>query len=80
MVSFHMVARDIRAIVRQIMRLGWKAVIPFTLVWLLGEGFMVYFPVGPWKGHILIERAVGNSSRLRALGAVAGLWVPGKAC
>jgi len=22
-----------------------------TLVWLLVEGFMVYFHVGPWKGH-----------------------------
>ena len=36
----------------QIMRLGWKALIPVTLVWLLVEGFMVYFRVGPWKGHL----------------------------
>jgi NADH-quinone oxidoreductase subunit H len=36
----------------QIMRLGWKALIPVTLVWLLAEGFMVYFHVGPWKGHL----------------------------
>ena len=35
----------------QIMRLGWKALIPVTLVWLLVEGFMVYYQVGPWKGH-----------------------------
>jgi NADH-quinone oxidoreductase subunit H len=35
----------------QIMRLGWKALIPVTLVWLLVEGFMVYYRVGPWKGH-----------------------------
>src|SRR6202162_1523156 len=35
----------------QIMRLGWKALIPVTLVWLTVEGFMVYFHVGPWKGH-----------------------------
>jgi NADH-quinone oxidoreductase subunit H len=35
----------------QIMRLGWKALIPVTLVWLLVEGFMVYCHVGPWKGH-----------------------------
>src|ERR1700687_4767045 len=34
----------------QIMRLGWKALIPVTLVWLLVEGFMVYYQVGPWKG------------------------------
>jgi NADH-quinone oxidoreductase subunit H len=36
----------------QIMRLGWKALIPVTLVWLLVEGFMVYCHVGPWKGHL----------------------------
>src|ERR1700676_1396986 len=35
----------------QIMRLGWKSLIPVTLVWLLAEGLMVYFHVGPWKGH-----------------------------
>jgi NADH-quinone oxidoreductase subunit H len=35
----------------QIMRLGWKALIPVTLLWLLVEGFMVYCRVGPWKGH-----------------------------
>ena len=33
----------------QIMRLGWKALIPVTLIWLLVEGVMVYFHVGPWK-------------------------------
>jgi len=32
----------------QIMRLGWKALIPVTLVWLLVEGVMVYMHVGPW--------------------------------
>ncbi len=36
----------------QIMRLGWKALIPVTLAWLLVEGFMVYFRVGPWKGRL----------------------------
>ena len=36
----------------QIMRLGWKALIPVTLVWLLVEGVMVYSHVGPWKGHL----------------------------
>jgi NADH-quinone oxidoreductase subunit H len=36
----------------QIMRLGWKALIPVTLVWLLVEGAMVYVHVGPWKGHV----------------------------
>jgi NADH-quinone oxidoreductase subunit H len=32
----------------QIMRLGWKALIPVTLVWLLVEGLMIYAKVGPW--------------------------------
>jgi NADH-quinone oxidoreductase subunit H len=36
----------------QIMRLGWKALIPVTLVWLLVEGFMAYAHVGPWRGHV----------------------------
>jgi NADH-quinone oxidoreductase subunit H len=36
----------------QIMRLGWKALIPVTLVWLLVEGVMVYLHVGPWKEHV----------------------------
>src|ERR1700704_1651346 len=36
----------------QIMRLGWKGLIPITLVWLLAEGIMVYFHVGPWKGTL----------------------------
>jgi len=32
----------------QIMRLGWKALIPVTLVWIAVEGVMAYFKVGPW--------------------------------
>ncbi len=32
----------------QIMRLGWKVLIPVTIVWLTVEGFMVYYKVGPW--------------------------------
>jgi len=32
----------------QIMRLGWKVLIPVTLVWLAVEGAMVWFKVGPW--------------------------------
>ena len=32
----------------QIMRLGWKVLIPITLVWIAVEGVMVYFKVGPW--------------------------------
>jgi NADH-quinone oxidoreductase subunit H len=35
----------------QIMRLGWKALIPVTLVWLAVEGVLVYFRVGPWRGQ-----------------------------
>ncbi len=32
----------------QIMRLGWKALIPVTIVWIVVEGILVYFKVGPW--------------------------------
>jgi len=32
----------------QIMRLGWKVLIPVTIVWLFVEGVMVAFEVGPW--------------------------------
>jgi len=36
----------------QIMRLGWKVLIPVTLVWLAVEGLMVFVHVGPWKEHL----------------------------
>jgi len=32
----------------QIMRLGWKALIPVTLVWIAVEILMAYLHVGPW--------------------------------
>jgi NADH-quinone oxidoreductase subunit H len=32
----------------QIMRLGWKALIPVTIVWIAVEGVLAYFKVGPW--------------------------------
>jgi NADH-quinone oxidoreductase subunit H len=32
----------------QIMRLGWKVLIPVTLVWITVEGVMFYYRVGPW--------------------------------
>jgi NADH-quinone oxidoreductase subunit H len=32
----------------QIMRLGWKALIPVTIVWIVVEGVLAYFKVGPW--------------------------------
>jgi len=32
----------------QIMRLGWKVLIPVTLVWLAVEGVMVWLKIGPW--------------------------------
>ena len=32
----------------QIMRLGWKALIPVTLVWLAVEGVLAWLHVGPW--------------------------------
>src|SRR5689334_10833054 len=33
----------------QIMRLGWKILIPVTIVWIAVEGVLAYFKVGPWK-------------------------------
>ena len=33
----------------QIMRLGWKVLIPVTLVWIAVEGVMAWGHVGPWK-------------------------------
>ena len=33
----------------QIMRLGWKILIPITLVWIAVEGLMFSFHVGPWR-------------------------------
>ena len=32
----------------QIMRLGWKVLIPVTIVWIAVEGVMVTLKVGPW--------------------------------
>ena len=32
----------------QIMRLGWKILIPVTLVWILALGVMVHLKIGPW--------------------------------
>jgi len=32
----------------QIMRLGWKALIPVTIVWIVAEMFMSAYRVGPW--------------------------------
>jgi NADH-quinone oxidoreductase subunit H len=33
----------------QIMRLGWKVLIPITLVWIAVEAVMSYYKVGPWR-------------------------------
>ncbi|TDJ22125.1 MAG: NADH-quinone oxidoreductase subunit NuoH [Gammaproteobacteria bacterium] len=33
----------------QIMRLGWKVLIPVAIVWIAVEGVMVYFKLGPWS-------------------------------
>ena len=33
----------------QIMRLGWKVLIPVTIVWLAVEGVMVALKIGPWS-------------------------------
>jgi NADH-quinone oxidoreductase subunit H len=32
----------------QIMRLGWKVLLPVTIVWLAVEGLAVYFGIEPW--------------------------------
>jgi len=34
----------------QIMRLGWKVLLPVTIFWLVVEGLAVYFKIGPWFG------------------------------
>ncbi len=33
----------------QIMRLGWKILIPITIVWIALEGVLAWFHVGPWR-------------------------------
>jgi NADH-quinone oxidoreductase subunit H len=33
----------------QIMRLGWKILIPITIVWIAVEGVFAWFHVGPWR-------------------------------
>jgi NADH-quinone oxidoreductase subunit H len=32
----------------QIMRLGWKILIPVTLVWIVVLSFAIHFQIGPW--------------------------------
>ena len=32
----------------QIMRLGWKVLLPITLIWIFVEGALLYFDVSPW--------------------------------
>ena len=38
------------------MRLGWKALIPVTLVWIGLEMVMAAYHVGPWARPWLTER------------------------
>ena len=33
----------------QIMRLGWKVLIPITILWIAVEGVLAWFQVGPWR-------------------------------
>lgn len=33
----------------QIMRLGWKVLIPVTIVWIAVEGVLCWFRIGPWR-------------------------------
>ena len=30
------------------MRLGWKVLIPITLVWIAVEGVLAWLKIGPW--------------------------------
>ena len=32
----------------QIMRLGWKVLLPITLIWIFVEGVLLYFHIPPW--------------------------------
>ncbi len=32
----------------QIMRLGWKVLLPLTLIWIFVEGVLLYFKISPW--------------------------------
>ena len=32
----------------QIMHLGWKVLIPVTIVWIVITGLLIEFHVGPW--------------------------------
>lgn len=41
----------------QIMRLGWKVFIPITIVWIVVEGFMVAWGIGPWSDFQLAALA-----------------------
>jgi NADH-quinone oxidoreductase subunit H len=36
----------------QIMRLGWKVLIPVTIVWIGVEGVLAALKVGPWSGPV----------------------------
>ncbi len=33
----------------QIMRLGWKALIPVTIVWIFVEMLFAWYKIGPWS-------------------------------
>lgn len=37
----------------QIMRLGWKAFLPVTILWLFVEGVAIYAELGPWFDGVL---------------------------
>ena len=41
----------------QIMRLGWKVFIPITIIWIVVEGFMVVWGVGPWANFVMAGSA-----------------------
>ena len=56
----------------QIMRLGWKILIPITIVWIAVEGVMVYFKVGPWSSGELTCATSSRHSRCGSCWAAFG--------
>jgi len=57
----------------QIMRLGWKVLIPITLVWIVVEMVMSHYHVGP--GPPKSAQWPSIFSRLSSPGACEGLWL-----
>ncbi len=59
----------------QIMRLGWKALIPVTLVWLTGRGLHGVFPRGSVEGASLMQGIRSFLKTFLLWELLQGLWV-----